>query len=50
MRLKPGCTGHERDCWELTPPPLRRLIDLPGVAEKQDRHSQWSFTARQAGG
>lgn len=23
MALRPGVTGHERDCWEFTPPPLR---------------------------
>ncbi len=23
MALRPGLTGHERGCWEFTPPPLR---------------------------
>ena len=23
LALRPGVTGHERDCWEFTPPPLR---------------------------
>lgn len=29
IRLKPGCTGHERDCWESTPPLLRRRSRRP---------------------
>ena len=24
MALKPACIGHERGCWDFTPPPLRR--------------------------